>query len=89
MMSDLKDECDKIFLIKVKALKYIDGEPIKVTDLLEIWLGGRRITHETRTIIDNILLFYINLTLILLYLEHICIILRKYQVSFRLEKCEF
>ena len=31
-MNDLKDEWNKIFLLKVKELKYIDREPIKVTD---------------------------------------------------------
>ena len=62
---------------------------MKVTDSLDIWIGGRRITHGTRTIIGDILLFCSNLTLILLYLEFICIIFRKYRVSFRLDKCEF
>ena len=78
MMSDLQYEWDKIFLIKIKTLKYIDGGPIKVTDSLEIWPGGRKITHGTRTTIDDILLFCRNVTLILLYLEKICIIFRKY-----------
>ena len=89
MMSDLKDKWDKLFLIKVKSLNYIDSEPITVTDLLEIWLVGISITHGIRAIIDNILLFCSNLTIIFLYLEYICIIFRKYRVSFRLDKCEF
>ena len=89
MGSDLKDERDKLLLIKVKALKYIDGEPIKSNDSLEISLRGRKVTHVTKTIIDEILLLCSYLMLLLLYLECICIIFRKYQFSFRLDKCEF
>ena len=89
MICDLKYEWDKLLFIKVKALKYIDIEPIKVTDLLGIWIGGRKITHGTRTIINELLLFCSNLTLILIHLECICILFQKYRVSVLLDKCEF
>ena len=52
-MSDLKDKWDKLFLIKVTSLKYIEGKPIKVTDLLEIWLGGRK-SHMKHGILSMI-----------------------------------
>ena len=70
MMSDLKDEWDKLLFMKVKALKYIDS---KVADFLEMCLEGRKITHEPWNIINDILLYCINLTLIFMCLECICI----------------
>ena len=57
MMSNFKDEWDKLFIIWVKALSYIDGEPVHVTDSSEIFVGNQNITSGTKTIIDEILLY--------------------------------
>ena len=32
MMSNFKDEWDKLFIINVKSLSYIDGEPVHIMD---------------------------------------------------------
>ena len=89
MMSNFKDNWDNSFIICVKELPYINGEPVRITDSFDIFVGKQNITSETRTIINEILLYCINKSLILLYLECICIIFCKYRVSFRLDKCEF
>ena len=43
----------------------------------------------SRTIIYKIILLCINLDAILIYLECVCNVFLKYQVSFRLNKCHF
>ena len=89
IMINFKDEWDKLFIIQVKELSYIDGEPVCVKDSFEIFIGNQNITSGTKKIIDDILLYCRKRSLILLYLESICIIFRKYRFSFRLDNCEF
>ena len=60
IMRNFKDKWEELFIISVKALSYIDGEPVHVTDSFEIFVGGKKITTGTKTIIDNILLYYSN-----------------------------
>ena len=88
-MSDFEYEWDTLFIIRVKALSYIDGEPVPITDSFEIFVGKQNIISGTKTIIDDIFLYCSNKSIILLYFEFICIIFRKYRVRFCLNKCEF
>ena len=89
MMKRLKDEWDVLFIIKVKALLIIGNEIVIVTEANEIFVGTKKIVSGSRTIIDDIILYCSNKALILLYFECVCIIFKKYRVSFRLDKCEF
>ena len=55
--SNFIDEWKKIFMIQVKTLSYIDGEPVRVIDLFEIFVGKQEITSGTKTIIYDILIY--------------------------------
>ena len=89
IVRNFKDEWDKLFIIRFKALSYTNGEPVRGTDSFEIFVGKQKITSGTKKTIDGILLYCINKLIIFLYLECICIIFRKYSVRFCLYKCEF
>ena len=89
MMKRLKDEWDILFIIRVKLLTVIGAEIIRVTEANEIFVGTKKIVSGSRTIIDDIILYCSNKPLIILYFECVCIIFKKYRVSFRLDKCEF
>ena len=89
MMINFKYEWVKLFIIWVKSLSYINVEPVSVKDSFDIIVGKQKITSGTKKIIDNILLYCSNKYLVLLYLECICIIFRKYIARFCLYKCEF
>ena len=88
MMKVLKDEWDILFIIKVKQLTIIGIEIVRVTEANEIFVGLKKIVSGSRTIIDDIILYCSNKPLIILYFECVCIIFKKYRVSFRLDKCE-
>ena len=88
-MSDFEYEWDTLFIIRVKALSYIDGEPVPITDSFEIFVGNQKITSGTKKIIDDILIYCRNKFLILLHLECICMIFCKYRVINLLDKYEF
>ena len=89
MTSHFKYEWDTLFIIRVKALSYINGETVRVTESFEVFVGKHNVTSGTKTIIYCILLYCSKTWLLLLHLECICIILRKYRDSFCLDKCEF
>ena len=57
MKSNFIDEWEKIFIIPVKSLYYIDGEPVHVTDSFEICVDKQNITSGTKTVIYDILLY--------------------------------
>ena len=89
MMKAFKDEWDVLFIIRVKLLLFIGKEIVRVTEANEIFVGTKKVASGSRTIIDDIILYCRNKELIILYFECVCIIFKKYRVSFRLDKCEF
>jgi hypothetical protein len=89
MMKNLKDEWDFLFIQIVRTIKFLSEEPVTVTAADEIFIGGKKVVAGTKTIIDDILLWCNNIELIMIYLECICKIFKKYRVSFRLDKCDF
>ena len=64
-------------------------EIIIVHEDKNIEIGGKVLHNGSRVIIDDVLPWSSNLPPILLMFGCICIIFRKYRVSFRLDKCEF
>ena len=56
---------------------------------LRFFKGKHNITSGTKTIIDDILIYCSNKSLILLYFECICTIFHKNRARFFLDKCEF
>ena len=48
-----------------------------------------KLTSDTKTIIDDVLIWSNNLEAILIYLDFFCKVFQKYRVSFRLDKCCF
>ena len=89
IMKDLKDEWDKLFIIRVVALKRHDDALITLTAANEIMIGNKLLVSGSKTIIDDILLWCACKRLVMVYFECVCEVLSKYRVSFRLDKCEF
>ena len=56
MMKDLKDEWDKLFIIKVLKLSTHNGKPITLTAVDEIKIGRKPVIWGSKVIIDDILL---------------------------------
>ena len=92
MMGSLKTEWDALFIECMSNLAAsnasIDGQVVSIIDD-DISLDKVKLTLGTKTIIDDILIWYTNLAAILLYLECVCKVFQKYPVSFRLDKCRF
>ena len=61
----------------------------RFTDADEIYLNVIKNISVRKGIIDDILTWSINLDFILIYFEYVCKVLKKYRVSFRLDKREF
>ena len=57
MMRYFKYEWEKRFIIQVQVLSCIYGEPIRVTESFEIFIGKQKINSGTKTIIIDILLY--------------------------------
>ena len=88
-MKNFKDEWDIIFIETLRKVGTLINEQVTVTDTDEVFIGYKKLISGSRTIIDDILLFYSNLGAILVYLECACKVFQKYHVSFRLDKCYF
>ena len=77
------------FTQTIRDINVIGNSAVSVTDADKIYLNQTNIVSGSRTIIDEILLFSSNINAILIYLECVCKIFLKYQVRFRLDKCDF
>ena len=60
MISNFTDEWDKLFIIWVKSLSYINGEPVRNMASFEVIVGEKNITSGTKTIINDILIYCSN-----------------------------
>ena len=89
MMGDFQREWSQLFIEKISAMETIGGELIVVHEDKRIEIGSKILHNGSRVIIDDVLLWSSNLPAILLMFECICIVFRKYRVSFRLDKCDF
>ena len=67
MVNYLKDEWDNLFIIHVTALYLFEGDTISVSTAQEIFIGNRKLVPNSKTIIDNILLWYELKKLLLVY----------------------
>ena len=50
-------------------------------------IGNKTLVSGIETIIDDILLWYTDKYLVLIYLRCVCEVFKKYRVSFRLDTC--
>ena len=89
MMKYFKDEWDKLFVIRILALKLHESKVVSQTTAQEIQIDGKSLAYGSKTIIDDILLWCDDKTLILLYFRCVCEVFLKYRVSLRLDKCDF
>ena len=89
MMKNLKDEWDKLFIIRVVALKRHDDALITLTAANEIMIGNKLLVSGSKTIIDDILLWCACKKLVMVYFECVCEVFKKYSVIFRIDRCEF
>ena len=76
------------FIQLLRELKTTRNETVDVTETDKIFIGMLKLASGSRTIIDDILLFCINLDAILLKLECMCRVLQKFCVRFWLDKCD-
>ena len=81
MMKDFKYKWDRLFIIRVFALKLHESKVASQTAAQEIQIDGN-LAYESKMVIDDILIWCANKTLILLYFRCVCDVFLKYRVSF-------
>ena len=84
MIKNMKDEWVNVFNARLQELSHIGREELVVSATTYIYIGDKRIVSSTRIIIDNILLWSNDVHTLLIYLECIWKVSRKYRLSFRL-----
>ena len=89
MMKDFKTVWDNLFIIRISMMTQFQGKPITVTYNQELMIGDSELVWGSKIIIDNILLWCDKEELVLVLFTCICEVFQKYQVSFRLDKCDF
>ena len=82
MMKDFKDEWDKLFILRLIEMKTYEGNVIVLSAAGIITIGGKKIVFSSKTIIDDISLWYDVKPLTLVYFCCVCEVFKKYQVSF-------
>ena len=88
-MKDLKDEWDKLFILRLMALKIMNEKEIQLSATGVVTMGIKTLVFGSNTIINDILLWCNMKDLTLLYFRCVCEMFQKYRVSFCLDKCEF
>ena len=66
MMNNIKDEWRKLFIIRVRAQYYIDGEPVRFRESFKIFVGAHNIISGDKIFINDILLYCSNNLLIII-----------------------
>ena len=89
MMLNFKREWTALFFEILRAKETIDGMVVVVDELDQVYLNGKKVNSNSKTIIDDILVWSGNLSLAIILCECVMKIFRKYRVSFRLDKCDF
>ena len=72
MMKDLKEKWDKLFILRLMALKKYNGEDIQLSVAGVVAIDGKSLIYGSKTIIDDILLWYDVKVLTLLYFRYVC-----------------
>ena len=88
-MKDFKTEWDTLFVIRITTLKSYEGQTITVTASQDILISVVKLVWESKTIIDNILLWCDKIKLILILFKCVCEVFKKYRGSFCMDKWEF
>ena len=89
MMQEFHVEWDLTFILKIRNTIEIGGETVCVTDTNDIYFNNRKTYSGSELVIDDILVYYTNLEIILIYFEYFYKVFEKYWVSFKLDQCEF
>ena len=66
-MKDLKDEWDKLFILRLLTLKTFNGKDIRLSAVGIVTIDCKSLIYGSKTIIDDILLWCDVKDLILLY----------------------
>ena len=78
-------EWDLMFIFTIRNTKEIRGEPVHVTDKIDIYIGNSKTYSGSKVILDDVLAYSTNLELVLVYFECICKVFDKYRVRFKLD----
>ena len=70
-----------------KCATAIGNEPVVATETDEIFIGTLKLVSGSHTITNDVLIFGSTFYAILLYLECVCRVFKKYRVSFWLDNC--
>ena len=90
MMLDFKKEWTTLFLMQIRNHTSSNGDTFTVLCNTEVLVNSStRLIFSSKTIIDDILLWCSHTDALLLLMECVCKVFRKYRVSFRLKKCDF
>ena len=86
MMKDLKDEWDTLFVLRCTEIKQLK---VVVTLTAANVIMIKNPILGSKTVIDEILLWYDDKNLILIHFSCVYKVFKKYRISFRLDKCKF
>ena len=90
MMHNFQTEWDNLFLLRLKSLPSIHpSQPVHINHDGTVTTNASPLNFGCKVIIDDILLWCSDSTLLVLYFSCVCEIFQKYRVSFKLSKCEF
>ena len=89
MMHTFQQDWEKLFLEVVPCLTEFSRQPVTRIENNNVRIGNSSFIIGSKVIIDDILIFANNTTLLMAYLECVCQVFQKFRVSFQLKKCEF
>ena len=89
MMKVFQNEWDSLFQESLQNISKTPSSNLVFTETGQIAINGELFRFGSNVIIDDILLWGSDLELMFVYLECVFRISKKYQSSFKLNKCEF
>ena len=89
MMKYFKDKWDTLFILTILKINTHNSLPITLTANNDIMIGNNKLIWGSKTIIDDILLWYEYKDFSMILFTCVCKVFEKYRISFRLDKCEF
>ena len=88
IMSKSRIKYHALLIVTLRKMKVFGNMTVRATNAYTIYLSGIKIFSDSKGITDNILIWYINLKLIMIYFKCVYKVFEKYCMSFRLNKGE-
>ena len=77
IMSKLRIKHHTLFIVTLRKMKVFGSMTVRATNAYKIYLSGIKIFSDSKGITENILIWYINLKLIMIYFKCVCKVFEK------------